>query len=90
MLNLKLKSYENKTNTKASTIKAAKKGKPVDYIKAFNLTGCTTLRSRISDFIKDGFKFKKERVNHTTRYKTKGQHVCYTMDIEHAKRKKLI
>lgn len=81
---------KTKPTQKQELLKLLKKGKPVDYIKAFNLTGCTTLRSRISDFIKDGFKFKKERVNHTTRYKTKGQHVCYTMDLEHAKRNKLI
>lgn len=75
---------------KAALLKLLSKGKPVDDDKARLLTGCTTIRSRISEFIAMGFKIDKERVNHTTRYKTKGHHVAYTMDVKHAKKKGLI
>ena len=75
---------------KNALLNLLKKGKPVDDNKARLLTGCTTIRSRVSEFIAIGFKIDKERVNHTTRYKTKGYHVAYTMDVKHAKKKGLI
>lgn len=79
-----------KLTQKAALLKLLLKGKPVDHHKAEQLTGCTTIRSRISEFIQAGFKIDKDRVNHTTRYKTHGQHVAYTLDVKHAKKNKLI
>lgn len=80
----------NKPTQKQALLKLLLKGKPVDHHTAERLTGCTTIRSRVSEFIQAGFKIDKERVNHTTRYKTTGQHVVYTMDLKHAKKNKLI
>lgn len=81
---------KTKTTQQAALLKLLSKGKPVDFIKAFTYTGCTKLGTRISEMIRKGFKFKKETVCHTTRYKTKGYHVVYTMDVKHAKRNNLI
>ena len=47
-----------------------KKGQPINWVKAFTTTGCSKLSTRIAEFIQQGYKIKKERVNFTTRYKT--------------------
>lgn len=78
-----------KTQTQA-LLELLKKGKPTNWIKAFQLTGSTKLSTRVSDFIKLGFVFKKERVNFTTRYGTRGQHIEYTMDLKKTPKKLLI
>lgn len=79
-----------KPTQKEALLKLLSKGKPVDFIKAFHYTGCTKLGTRVSELIRKGFKFKKQTVCHTTRYKTHGYHVVYTLDVKHAKKNKLI
>ena len=79
-----------KKSQTAALLKLMLKGKPVDHNKAERLTGCTTIRSRISDFKKLGYKIDKVMVKHNTRYNTSGYHASYTLDLKHAKKNKLI
>jgi hypothetical protein len=58
-----------------------KKGKTLNLISAFKLTGCMKLSCRVNDtFIPMGYVFKKEKVNFQTRYKTHGYYFEYTLD----------
>jgi len=66
-----------------------KKGKPVNWVKAFTTTGCSKLSARVAEFINQGYKIKKERVNFTTRYKTHGTYVEYTLDVKKTPKKLL-
>jgi|SanBayMetagenome_1026888.scaffolds.fasta_scaffold363707_1 hypothetical protein len=66
-----------------------KKGQPINWIKAFTATGCSKLSTRVAEFIQQGYKIKKERVNFTTRYKTHGTYVEYTLDVKKTPKKLL-
>lgn len=79
-----------KLTQKAALLKLLLKGKPVTDDIAREKCRCRCLRSRISDFIKEGFKIDKEYPRHTTIYKTSSYHAVYTLDLKHAKKKGLI
>jgi hypothetical protein len=66
-----------------------KKGQPINWVKAFTTTGCSKLSTRVAEFIQQGYKIKKERVNFTTRYKTHGTYVEYTLDVKKTPKKLL-
>lgn len=79
-----------KANTqREALLKLLAKGKPVNWIDAFKLTGCSKLSTRISEYIKEGFVFKKKQVNFTTRYKTSGYFIEYTLDRKKTPKKLL-
>jgi hypothetical protein len=81
---------KGKLTQKQALLKLMLKGKPVDFIKAYQLTGCTKLSTRVSEFINAGFRIDKKVIAHETRYGTKGYHFSYTLDAKHAKKSKLI
>ncbi len=66
-----------------------KKGQPINWVKAFTTTGCSKLSTRVAEFIKQGYRIKKERVNFTTSYKTHGTYVEYTLDVKKTPKKLL-
>lgn len=59
-----------------------KKGETLNLMTAFKKTGTFKLSTRCSEFIQQGYKFKKEKVNFTTKYYTKGYYFNYTLDLK--------
>lgn len=72
---------------KQALIMLLSKGKPVNWVQAFKETGCSSIARRVSDLIKEGFVFKKKQVDFTTRYKTKGHYIEYTLDVKKTPKK---
>lgn len=66
-----------------------KKGKTLNWLTIFKLTGSSKGTTRISDFRKLGYVFKVEKINFTTKYKTKGYYFDYTLDRKKTPKKLL-
>lgn len=70
-----------KTKTqKDAVISLFKKGKTLNWLNTFELTGCSSVARRIYDFEKIGYVFKKQKVNFKTRFGTHGTYMNYTLD----------
>ena len=74
---------------KQAILNLLKEGKPVNWLSAFKQTGSSKLSTRVSEFAKSGFVFKKERVKFKTRYKTIGYYYNYTLDLKKTPKKLL-
>lgn len=72
---------------KEALIAMLKKGKPINWVKAFQLTGCSKLGTRIAEYSKLGYVFKKDKVNFKTRYGTAGYYMDYTLDLKKTPKK---
>ncbi len=59
-----------------------KEGKTLNILTAFKQTGSMKLSTRCSEFAKQGYVFKKERVAFKTKYKTSGYYFNYTLDLK--------
>jgi Helix-turn-helix domain len=66
-----------------------KKGKTLNILSAFKLTGSMKLSTRISDFRKLGYVFKVKKIHFKTRYKTNGCYCDYTLDLKKTPKKLL-
>jgi hypothetical protein len=64
---------------KKALLDLLKKGETLNLISAFKSTGCMKCSTRMSDFIKQGYVIKKEKVIFRTKYKTKGYYFNYTL-----------
>jgi Helix-turn-helix domain len=64
-------------------------GQPVNWLSAFKQTGTSKLSTRVSEFTKQGFVFKKEKVKFKTKYKTIGYYYNYTLDLKKTPKKLL-
>jgi hypothetical protein len=70
-----------KTKTQIEAVlNLLKKGRTLNWINTFELTGCSSIARRIPDFEKKGYKFKRERINFKTRFGTSGNYMNYTLD----------
>ena len=71
---------KNKTQREA-LISLFKKGKTLNWVKAFKLTGCSKLSTRVSEFTQAPFKmkFKKVKVVFKTAYNTTGYYYNYSL-----------
>jgi len=59
-----------------------KKGETLNLMTAFKKTGTFKVSTRVSEFIRQGYVFKKEKVVFKTRYKTKGYYFNYTLNLK--------
>jgi len=58
---------------KSAVLSLLKKGRTLNWLNTFELTGCSSIARRIHDFEKLGYVFK-------TRYGTSGMFLNYTLD----------
>lgn len=59
-----------------------KLGNTLDWIKAFNITGCSKLSTRVSDLQKLGYVFIKKKIDFITKYGTSGYYYEYKLDLK--------
>jgi len=67
---------------KEAILTILKEGKTLNILTAFKQTGTMKLSTRCSEFAKQGYVFKKEKVNFTTKYQTKGYYYNYTLNLK--------
>lgn len=65
---------------KSAVLSLLKKGRTLNWLNTFELTGCSSIARRIHDFEKLGYKFKREKKVFKTRYGTSGMFLNYTLD----------
>lgn len=56
-----------------------KKGKTLNLLTAFKLTGSMRLPAKVFELQEQGYRFKKTSVNFKTRYGTRGAYVNYKL-----------
>ncbi len=66
-----------------------KKGKTLNVLTAFKLTGSMKLPARCWDMEQLGYVFKKDIVKFKTKYKTHGYYFNYTLDLKKTPKKLL-
>lgn len=67
---------------KEAILTILKEGKTLNILTAFKQTSTMKLSTRCSEFAKQGYVFKKEKVNFKTKYKTSGYYFNYTLNLK--------
>lgn len=65
---------------KDAVLSLFKKGRTLNWLNTFELTGCSSIARRVPEFEKIGYVFKRQKVNFKTRFGTHGTFMNYTLD----------
>jgi len=74
-----MENLQKPLSQKQALLSLLEQGTTLNILSAFQETGCFHLPTRISNYTKLGYQFKKEKVVFTTRFGTQGYYFNYTM-----------